>query len=167
MVVVAIVAVLAALATYGVSKYVSSSKTSEAVHMISTIKAAQETYKDETFTYLDVSGSRTLTNYYPVNATPGQSKVQWGGTDVVSGRWSELGVNAAGPVLFVYACAAGAAADAFPAPGADITITNWPAAQTAPWYIVKAYADLASGGDQSVFVGASFTSQLVSQNAGE
>ena len=168
MVVVTIVAILATIGSYGVSKYIASSKTGEAVQMIGAIKAAQESFKDETFRYLDVSGNHTLGNYYPVNDKPGQQKVQWGaGTGVPSDNWRMLGVSPTGPVLFVYACAAGTVGDAFPGPGAGITIGNWPGSQTAPWYVIRAHADLDAGGEQSVFIGTSFTTQLFSANEGQ
>src|SRR5687767_8216621 len=77
MIVVVIVCVLAVIGIYGVRKYVFSSKTGEAVQMIGSIKAAQEAFKDETFAYLDVTGS--LTAYYPNNTNPGQKKIAWGG----------------------------------------------------------------------------------------
>ncbi|HLV20571.1 MAG TPA: type II secretion system protein, partial [Polyangiaceae bacterium] len=57
MAVVAIVSVLSVLAVFGVRKYVFAAKTSEAIHMIGLIRAAQESYRDETFSYLDVSSS--------------------------------------------------------------------------------------------------------------
>lgn len=171
MIVVVIVSVLATLAVYGVSRYIAASKTGEAVQMIGSIKAAQESYKDETFRYLDISGSHSLTNYYPVNSKPGQIKVQWGGgTDAVANRWRELGVSAAGPVLFSYACAAGDADDnvASPSTGPDaVTIGNWPTTVQEPWYVIKAVADLDAGGPRSVYVGTSFTTELFSEHDGE
>ena len=60
MAVVVMVAVLATLAVYGVRKYVFAAKASEAFTMINAIKAAEEAYRDETFVYLNVSGSLDL-----------------------------------------------------------------------------------------------------------
>lgn len=167
MVVVAIIGILATLAVYGTSRYIASSKTGEAVQMLGAIKAAQEAYKDETFTYLNVSGS--LSTYYPTNPHAGQVKVQWGGgPDELSQKWGALGVNPSGPVLFAYACVAGGA-DAIPtAPGSDITVSNWPtAAAGTPWYVAKAHADLDEGGNETVYVAPSFTTQIFSANEGQ
>jgi prepilin-type N-terminal cleavage/methylation domain-containing protein len=165
MIVVVIVCVLAVVGIYGVRKYVSSSKTGEAVQMIGSIKAAQEAFKDETFAYLDVTGS--LTSYYPTNPAPGQTKVAWGGDGTGRDNWKALGVTPAGAVLFVYACDAGPASENVPSV-TDITIGDWPGALGQPWYVVKAVADLDGGGDQrSVYVGASFTNQIFSANEGE
>src|SRR5688572_10733767 len=93
MIVVVIVCVLAVIGIYGVRKYIFSSKTGEAVQMIGSIKAAQEAFKDETFAYLDVTG--TLTSYYPSNAKPGQNKVAWGGAGPGLANWNALGVSPA------------------------------------------------------------------------
>jgi type IV pilus assembly protein PilA len=166
MVVVAIIGVLATIAEYGTSRYISYTKTSEAIHMLAAIKAAQETYKDETYQYLDVSES--LSNYYPVSPHAGQFKVAWGGDSPLSQKWASLGINPSGPVLFAYACQAGGADATPPSPGSDIAVGNWPAAAVgAPWYVVKAHADLDAGGNESVYVAASFTTQIFSANEGE
>ena len=88
MVVVVIVGILATVASVSVKKYVASSKTTEAIHMIGAIKAAQETYKDETFTYLPVStGLESAKDFYPDNKSPGQKKMNFAGR----GRTSGLG----------------------------------------------------------------------------
>jgi len=166
MAVVMIVGILALIATYSIRKYIASSKTSEATEMIGSIKAAEEAYKDETFTYLNVTND--INTFYPTNSKPGQIKVQWGGTGTGQTGFQQLGVSAAAPVLFVYACTAGAAGTAPPAPGgsaADITVGNWPSATSSvPWYVVKAKADLDGDGRYTVFVGSSFTGDIFAAN---
>jgi len=158
MAVVAIVAILALLATYSVRKYIASSKTTEAVEMIGNIKAAQETYKDETFAYLPVSPDLTSSSSFsPANPLPGRQKMNFSG-------WPQLGVNSSGPVLFVYACTAGATGTAPSSPGSDITIGNWPATVPGPWYVVKAKADLRGDGIFTVFVAPSFSGDMYSAN---
>jgi type IV pilus assembly protein PilA len=165
MAVVAIVAVLATLATYSVRKYVADSKTSEAVEMISDIKAAQETYKAETFAYLAVSPDLTSSgSFYPDNPLPGQQKMNFAGAAPTQTGWQQLAVNSTAPVLFVYACTAGAAGTAPSALGGDITVGNWPATVSSPWYVVKAKADLTGNGVYTVFVGASFSGELYAAN---
>lgn len=136
--------------------------------MIGAIKAAQESFKDETFQYLDVSGDGSLSTFYPTNTHPGRNKVQWGaGSDTVANNWRMLGVNPAGPVLFAYSCAAGSAATDVVSPGSDITIGNWPTSLGQPWYVIKAVADLdGDNGKQTVFIGTSFTTELFSANDG-
>jgi prepilin-type N-terminal cleavage/methylation domain-containing protein len=165
MAVVAIVGILAAIATVSVKKYIASSKTSEAIHMIANIKDAQETYKGETFTYLNVtSGLTATTDFYPNNPKPGQQKMNFAGAGAGQANWQMLGVNADAPVTFVYACTAGAAGAAPTATGGDITVANWPTASTKPWYVVKARADLDNDGVNTVFISGSFMGEIASAN---
>lgn len=171
MAVVVIIGVLATIGGYGLSRYISSSKTGEAVQMIGAIKAAQESYKDETFEYLAVSPDVTSnSSFYPHDFTtsiPGRSKVMWGGgNNAVANNWRVLGVNPSGPVYFAYACAAGGPGTVTQV-GSDISIGNWPTSIGQPWYVIKAKADLDTGGDSSVFVGVSFTTQIFSAHEGE
>ncbi|HET9929529.1 MAG TPA: type II secretion system protein [Polyangiaceae bacterium] len=169
MIVVVIVGILGTLAVYGTRRYIASSKTGEAIQLIGSIKAGEEAYKDETFSYLDVTGS--LKTFYPANSTPGQAKVMWGGGNAdMLAKWNSLGVQPTAPVLFVYACRAGGPDDTVESPtdGGDITIGSWPtAAPGTAWYVVKAKADLDSGGRLSTYVAPSFTNQIFSANEGE
>lgn len=169
--VVAIVGVLATLAVYGVRKYLQSAKSSEAIQMIGSIKAAQEAYKAETFAYLDVTGGNTLTgttNFYPT-ATPSNKAVGWGSVSSDQGkRFQMLGVQADAPVRFTYGCAAGNGSNAIPSHGTSLTVANWPTdSGGAPWYVVRAVGDLDGDGTQSVFASASFTGQIIIDKEGE
>lgn len=171
MAVVAIVAILATLATVGIRKYILTSKTSEAMGMITAIKTAQESYKAETFTYKDVSGVGQLADYntfYPAT-TPlkNGAKIAWGaGTGTVANGWRELGVAAAAPVMYIYGCAAGGGTTA-PAP-AGITIGNYPTSATGqPWYLIKAVADLDGDGTEGTYVGTSLTAQIFADKESE
>jgi prepilin-type N-terminal cleavage/methylation domain-containing protein len=169
MIVVVIVGILGTLAVYGTRRYISSSKTGEAIQLISSIKSGEEAYKDETFSYLDVTGS--LKTFYPSNPKPGQAKVMWGGGDAnIVARWNSIGVQPTAPVLFVYACRAGGPDDKVddPSDNGDISVGNWPTtAPGTPWYVVKARADLDSGGTLTTYVAPSFTNQIFSANEGE
>jgi prepilin-type N-terminal cleavage/methylation domain-containing protein len=164
MITVVLIGILAGLGVYGVGKYIRTSKTSEATRMIASIKAAQESYKGETFAYLDVSGAKSvaaLTSFYP-RTTPDTKIHGWGDVSTTVGqRWRELGVRPDGPVYFAYGCAAGSAADAVSGHGSSQTVTNWPANVTAPWYVVRAVGDLDGDGTRSNFVSASFTDQII------
>ncbi len=173
MIVVVIIGVLATLAVYGVSKYIAQSKTGEATQMIGAIKAAEEAFKDETFAYLDVTGS--LSSFYPNHPSPGQAKAAWLPTDDVSAaanNFRSLGMTVGGGVLFKYGCTAGTPAEGVDSPGSDIgPLAGWPSAGAAygePWFVVKAVADLTKGGSyQTVYVGANFTNQIFSAHEGE
>lgn len=166
MAVVVIVGILATIASVSIKKYIASSKTSEAIQMIGVIKAAQENYKDETFTYLNVSpGLSAPSDFYPNNPSPGQKKMNFAGTGTGQSGWEVLSVHADAPVLFVYATTAGNAGSAPTPTGSDITVTNWPSsALNRPWYIVKARADLDNDGVNTVFLSSSFAGEIFSAN---
>lgn len=165
MAVVAIVGILAGLATYGVNKYIQSSKSTEAIQMIGAIKAAQEQYRAEMFNYLDVNGTGKLTPYYPAE-TPTNKAYAWGDASSAQGKaYRELGVATDAPVRFVYGCAAGSGNTAIPAPA--MTVTNWPATQQQPWYVVQALGDFDGDGITSVYVSGSFTGRIFSDKEGE
>jgi type IV pilus assembly protein PilA len=171
MVVVAIVGILATLAVYGVTKYINNSKASEAIQMLGSIKAAQETYKAETFSYLDVTGGHTLSGtsgFYPTS-TPSNKAYGWGDISTAQGQaFQTLGVLADAPVRFAYGCAAGDGSNAIPGPGTSMTVTNWPTASGgAPWYVVRAVGDLDADGIQSIYTSASFTGQIIVDKEGE
>ncbi len=171
MAVVVIVAILALIASVGLRKYILTSKTSEAIAMITAIKTAQESYKAETFTYKDISGVNQLTGYgtfYPATTPLTQGKkMAWGaGTDAIAAGWRELGVSAAAPVMYIYGCAAGAGSTTPAAPG--ITIGNYPTSPTGqPWYLIKAVADLDGDGTVGTYVGTNLTAELFSEKEGE
>ncbi len=129
--------------------------------MFLNIKIAEEAYKDETFQYLGPSSD--LTAYYPDNPLPGKQKMNFAGAGNGSTNWQRLGVQASGPVLFVYACTAGVNS-APTALGSDITVGNWPTTVAAPWYVVKARADVHGNGVDTVFATSSFSGQLYAAN---
>src|SRR3970040_1866166 len=94
--------------------------------MIGSIKAAQEAYKDETFSYLDVSKG-DLTSFYPMQGEkPGKKKYHWVNDSHNDwDSWRALGISTANPVQFGYASVAGGANDAIPQPGTAKNF-DWP-----------------------------------------
>ena len=108
MAVVCIIGVLATLAVYGVKKYVDSAKTSEPMEIINSIRAAEESFKDETFAYKNVSD---MSSYWPFSGVAAlkNAKLSWdSGTDpTAKAAWAVLGVSPSTAVQFGYACAAG------------------------------------------------------------
>ena len=122
MAVVVMVAVLATLAVFGVRKYILAAKASEAYTMINAIKAAEEAYKDETFVYLNVSG--TLDSLYP-NAIPGTQKTHWNNPDGLNyANWQTLGVDSSTVVQFGYAVVAGGAGETHPYRSGAYSLTS-------------------------------------------
>jgi type IV pilus assembly protein PilA len=178
MIVVVIIALLGALATYGVRKYILASKSSEAIEMIGAIRAAQEAYKAETFGYKDISGVNKLddySTYYPATAPLKRTKMAWGGgTGDVANGWRELGVTASAPVLYIYGCAAGGGTVAPAKPcamgwehvkGEPEPLAGYPTVATGqPWYLIQAAADLDGDGDNSCFGASSLAPEIFHDN---
>jgi len=160
----AIVAIVAALGIYGVTRYIQSSKSTEAIQMIGSIKAAQEQYRAETYRYLDPSGTGKLT-YYPVSK-PSDKAYAWGDTSSAEGKaYRELGVATDAPVRLTYGMAAGSGNAQIPTPA--MTVANWPGSLQQPWYVVQALGDLDNDNVQSVYVSSSFTSRIFTDKEGE
>ncbi|HEY6726223.1 MAG TPA: prepilin-type N-terminal cleavage/methylation domain-containing protein [Polyangiaceae bacterium] len=167
MIVVAMVGVLAALATVGYKRYISSAKTGEATQMLGTIKAAQEAFKAETFRYLAVT--KDLDTFYPQDDREiGTDKYAWeGGKPASAGdNFQTLGVNSTGPVLFGYACMAGSASDDLPDLPLDFDTPDWPS-PGGPWYVAVAKGDLDGDGNPSGFMTSSLHAEIISIHAGE
>jgi len=159
MAVVAIVGILSMIATVSYRKFLAHSKTAEVPGMLLNIKVAEEAYKDETFQYL--GPSTDLTAYYPDNKLPGKQKMNFAGPGNGAALWQRLAVQSSGPVLFVYACTAGANSQPTQL-GSDITVTGWPTSVAAPWYVVKAWADVHGDGVNTVFASTSFSGDMYS-----
>ncbi len=180
MAVVIVIGVLSALAVYGVRKYIYSSKTAEAIHMIGSIKSAEESYKSETFKYLGVGcnsggclGGGNIDDpghFYPYGAAPGQRKVDWTNTnhgDYLT-VWGPLGVVSDSPVIFEYVVVAGTGA--LPTPPGDCTNVSWGSsgsANTGPYYIVKAQADQNGDNKMSCFTSCNLTGEIFHANDDE
>lgn len=166
MTVVIIVGVLATVATYGVRKYIYAAKSAEPVQIIGSIKASEESYREETYTYLSVTEGllSELSSHYP-GAPGATTKRMWGkGPD--NENWMRLGVGVTQPVQFGYAVKAGGAGDPMPQPYVPY---NWGsyAAGTAPWFVVQALGDLDGDGECSAFVSSNLSEQIYIQNEGE
>jgi hypothetical protein len=141
-----------------VRKYVFASKSSEAMTMLNSIRANQETFKDETYSYLNVSLG-DLARLYP-NTAPGRFKAAWRNPSHADfARWQQLGVDANGPVAFGYAVAAGAAGGTLPTLTTERNL-NYPASPAEPWYIAVARADHNGDGVRSLIVASSFTNEV-------
>jgi type IV pilus assembly protein PilA len=167
MIVVAIVGVLATLAVYGINKYVRSSKASEATEMLAAIRVAEDLYRQETFVYLDVSG--TLSKLHPTSS-PDNTKRDFAGNGddaAVAGRFRELGVSTSGPVYFSYGVVAGRPGTAFPAVPTTKKDFNFPTSPADPFFVAVAVGDLDGDGERSYFLTHSLTSEIYVENEGE
>lgn len=167
-IVVAMVGVLATLATVGYRRYISSAKTGEATQMLGAIKASQEAFKAETFRYLDVSNGK-LDSYYPQGGRSiGSAKYAWEGgePETAETNFKTLGVSSSGPVLYGYSCVAGAAKDEFPPLPLGFDNPQWPD-PGGPWYVAVAAGNLDGDEVYSGFMTSSLHAQIISINADE
>lgn len=172
---VVIVGIIATLATYGVRRYIFTTKTAEAIHMIGSIKSAEESYRSETFKYAgkgaDAVQPGSVGNFYPHGELPGRYKADWNNTNHAdyASVWGPLGVQSDSPVIFEYAIAAGSATEALPAPS-DFKDLNWGTRGTSPggpWYVVVARADQNGDGKMSCFVSSNLTGEIFRYNEDE
>jgi type IV pilus assembly protein PilA len=161
--VVAIVGILATLGLVAYRRFITSSKSSEAIYMVGAIRAAQESYRAETLSYLDVSAG--FNDYYPTSSM-GAKKTAWdASTHKDHVRWRQLGARPDGPVYYGYLVAAGVAGAVPPA----LHTANKPTWQTTtePWYVIEAKGDVDGNGTYSWAAGTSFTGEIYLENQGE
>jgi type IV pilus assembly protein PilA len=154
MIVVAIIGVLAALAIYGVNKYLASAKTSEAKNTIGAIaRAATAAYERETYNNQllgDGSSSTTAMHVLCTSAAAVPSGVPSGtkyqpstapGADFNSGTslagWQCLGFSMTQPIYYQYSYTAGTA--------------NTLSGATANGFEANAQGDLNGDGNKSYF----------------
>ena len=132
MVVVVIMGVLAALATFGVRRYVLEAKKAEAASMITQIRAAEEAYRDETFAYVGMSNFEL---WHPENE-PEARVYSWTKSTVVFDTvFAPLGVQPTGGVQYSYCVVAGGVDDSIPPfrPPRISTFRIRPAPSTSRW----------------------------------
>jgi len=142
MVVVAVIGILSSLGIVTFRKYLGRSKNVEAIAVMRAIASAQERYRGEHMTYLNVSFDGTngdLTRSYPMaTANIGATKYNWNnnlGNDYA--RWRVLAPTVNQPVQFGYSTVAGLPGTTFPTTGFASQPT-WPATVNGPWYVVQA-----------------------------
>ncbi|HKQ71217.1 MAG TPA: type II secretion system protein [Polyangiaceae bacterium] len=162
MTVVVIVGVLATLGLVAYRRFITSSKTSEAIYMVGAIRAAEESYRAETLMYLPVSAG--FSEFYPTGSV-GAKKTAWDNpTHSDYARWRELGARPDGPVYYGYKVTAGGAGATIPA--LDCQSPTWPT-PTEPWYIVEAKGDVDGNSVFSWAAGSSFSGEIYVENEGE
>jgi prepilin-type N-terminal cleavage/methylation domain-containing protein len=166
MIVVAIIGILASIGTYSVVKYVRAARTAEAIELINSIRAAQESYKDETFGYLNVSAG-DIESVFPFTneaELKNQSKGWGAGNSTILGRFAQLGVQPSTRVQFGYSCVA-ANGGTLPTK-TQLRVDTSPLPSSAPaswWYVVRAVADRDSDGKFATLVGSSFNDQIYTE----
>jgi type II secretory pathway pseudopilin PulG len=159
MAVVVIIGILATIAVFGTRKYIRASKTAEAVAMIDNIRAAEESYRDETFKYLGIGD---FDNWHPVDSPAGLSVYDWSRDNgTISDVFNTLGVRPSGPVRYVYTVVAGDVGSTIPELPTAATKSQFKfPTVTGPFYIVAAKADLTGNGRLSYALAHSYSSAV-------
>jgi type II secretory pathway pseudopilin PulG len=172
MVVVTITGILATIGFASLRGYVTAAWGAEALNMVQSIRGAQERWRSEHMTYLNVSSATT--NWYPVNATSADHRNKQHAFFYEPGddaghpdadAWLALRPTVAGPVRFGYLVNAGAAGAVMTVPSAGPSVT-WP---TPPdnWYVIQALGDTDGDGLASYYRASSFDGDVFTQNHGE
>jgi len=173
MVVVVIVGVLAMIGVASFRSRIFGSKTSQALAMIQSIRAAQERWRADNLTYLNVT--RTAT-WYPASPA-GRTKRSFYNSgvcgvpmpDTDDCRWKLLNPTAVGGTEFGFMVTAGPPGTAMtePDPLARPTgWTSWPA-NGDNWFVIQAIADADGDGVYAKFVASSIRGDVYRENEGE
>jgi prepilin-type N-terminal cleavage/methylation domain-containing protein len=163
MAVVTIVGILAVVGITLLRAHVFGAKTAEAGAVIQSIRAAEERWRAESTTYLDVSS--TMKSWYPM-AHPGGTRYAWlqpTGADYA--KWRLLDPVVPNPVQFGYAVKAGLPGQRPPA--LDLTSPPNFGTPTYAWYVIQAMADVDEDTVECHCATSSFSGEVVCQNEGE
>jgi type IV pilus assembly protein PilA len=161
MITVAIIGVLAVLASVGYARWIRTAKTAESTSMIAAIKGAQDVYRTDAMRYLAVSTS--LEDKHPAGE-PSSQKTPWAPSTCtgVCANFRILSVHADSSVYYRYSSTAGNAGTTPTTAGAR-TFT----ASVDPWFVVQAKGDLDGNGVYSFYYSASSESLVWSVNPDE
>jgi type IV pilus assembly protein PilA len=172
MIVVALVGILAVVASVAYRKWVLNSYIGEAQGMLGNIRSAEETFRAENTGYLPVSNDLTTSSLYPSSTPSGNLLTAWGGNCggcVATGAWAALNVNPNAPVRFGYAVLANNAGAA--PPGAiNGTAVNLAPMAGQPWFVAEAICDIdndSTSSPSTTVYAVSGTNQIVVLNEGQ
>lgn len=148
MVVVSIAGILAALAFASMTKQVVAAWRVEGLSMIQSIRVAEERWRAEHMTYLNVS---TPDAWYPADPRTDSTRLSPfyfaapGGHDDQD-EWLALRPTAPGPVRFGFLVNAGPGGSVMTAPSLPGTAVIWPP-NNNDWYVIQALGETDSDGD--------------------
>ena len=168
MVVVVLVGVLATIGITLFRQWVFHTRSVEAVGMVQSIRVAQERWRSETGSYVNVS--TTMDSWYPT-ATPDRTLHAWdtpAGLDYA--RWKVLGPTVSGSVQFGYVTQAGAAFTKMSDVSSAVqSKPTWPPAtdMLQPWYVIQSMGDTNENGVMSFYIASSLNGELYRENEGE
>jgi prepilin-type N-terminal cleavage/methylation domain-containing protein len=173
MVVVVIVGILGVIGISSFRSRVFGSKPVQALAMIQSIRAAEERWKGDNLTYLDVT--RTAAWYPAMPAGRVKHAFYNSGTcglpipDTDDCRWKLLNPTSIGPVEFGFKVNAGPPSQPMTPPDSLATLTGFPGWPPNPdhWYVIQAIADGNGDGKYSKFIASSIRSDVGRENEGD
>jgi general secretion pathway protein G len=173
MVVVVIVGILGVIGISSFRARVFGSKPAQALAMIQSIRAAEERWKGDNLTYLNVT--RTSDWYPALPAGRVKRSFYNAGTcglpipDTDDCRWKLLNPASIGPVEFGFKVNAGPPSQAMTPPDSKAALTGftaWPASSDH-WYVIQAIADANNDGLYSKFIASSLRGEVYRENEGD
>jgi prepilin-type N-terminal cleavage/methylation domain-containing protein len=173
MVVVAIVGVLAVIGIASFRARVFGSKSSDALAMMQSIRAAEERWRADNLTYLNVSRSGS---WYPAVPSGRMKRSFYNSgtcgvpvTDTDDCRWKLLNPALTGQTEFGFMLTAGPPGTAMTNPDAKARPSGWGgwSANGEHWFVLQAIADADDDGTYAKFVSSSLRGDVYRENEGE
>jgi type IV pilus assembly protein PilA len=173
MVVVVIVGVLAMIGIASFRSRVFGSKSANALAMIQSIRGAEERWRAENLTYLNVTRTSAWYPATPAARTkrafynPGACGAPLPDNDDC--RWKLLNPTNIGPTEFGFMVTAGAPGTAMTEPDAKARPSGWVTwpANGDYWFVIQAIADNDGDGVYAKFVASSVRGDVYRENEGE
>jgi len=160
--VVAMIGILAAIATVGYRRYLHSAAVASAKAVVGSIRISQESIRAETLAYLNCS--TTTTNWYP-SVPNGKKKHFNNPSHSDDACWRMLNVVTDSPTTFGFTVVAGAPGAAMPSPVTQQKPT-WPTT-TEPWYMVQAAGNADNDGTFCYLLSSSLNGEVYVENESE
>lgn len=162
--VVVIVGLLASIGVVIMRKQVVAAHIVEVSAVMQSIRAAEETWRAENLTYLNVS---TQSGWYPRNPAAGANGdgqmlfflPPESAESADNARWYQLNPRVDAPVRCGYIVNAGLPGTAMTPPEFSFDGFTWPATQE-PWFVIQATSDLDSDGDPAFYMMSSLNSEM-------
>jgi prepilin-type N-terminal cleavage/methylation domain-containing protein len=173
MVVVSIVGILAIIGLASFRARVFGSKSSDALAMMQSIRGAEERWRADNLTYLNVSREGT---WYPALPTARTKRSFYNtgtcgvpASDTDDCRWKLLNPALIGATEFGFMLTAGPPGTAMTTPDAKARPSNWTAwpANGDHWFVLQAIADADGDGSYAKFVSSSIRGDVYRENEGE
>jgi prepilin-type N-terminal cleavage/methylation domain-containing protein len=143
MIVVALIGILAVVATVAYRRWILSSYLNEAQGMLMNFRSAEEAFRAENGGYVNVAGLPPSATLYPFATPTGSVKTEWGGTCTGCAGWQSLNIKPDGPVHFGYAIMADntgvTAPPSISAGGVSVSLATM---KGQPWFIAEAVCDV-------------------------